>query len=285
MLESIGRVGIWAGRFDELPISAVREAAGVIEDVGYGALWLHETTGREVMAQAGILLSATRRIVVATGGDIYARDAVSTAAAQRTFDEAFPGRFLLGLWESHPSLAADVRGHEYRPPVAAMTDYLSTLDTARYGPATSRRLLMALATDMLRLARERTGGAQVLGMPVEYTRIARTVLGPHASLAVVQFVVLDQDRSTAAELPRDTAAAALPNRRVLLESLGFTAVDALGADVVDALVVSGSVDDVERRVEAHIAAGADHFALHVVDAAVGAAPLSQWQQLATRLVG
>jgi alkanesulfonate monooxygenase SsuD/methylene tetrahydromethanopterin reductase-like flavin-dependent oxidoreductase (luciferase family) len=76
------------------------------------------------MAQAGILLSATQRIVVAAGTtDIYARDAVTTAAAQRTLDEAFPGRFLLGLWESHPSLAEDVRGHRFGPPLATMRSY------------------------------------------------------------------------------------------------------------------------------------------------------------------
>jgi hypothetical protein len=58
-----------------------------------------------------ILLSATRRITVAAGmADIYARDAVTTAAAQRTLEEAFSRRFLLGLWDSHPSLAEDVRG-------------------------------------------------------------------------------------------------------------------------------------------------------------------------------
>lgn len=89
----LGRVGIWAGDFDLLSAAAVRKAAAAIEDLGYGTLWFPETTGREAMAQAAVLLAATRRITVAAGmTDIYARDAVTAAlepgmlalAAERT---------------------------------------------------------------------------------------------------------------------------------------------------------------------------------------------------------
>jgi hypothetical protein len=62
----LGRIGIWAGDLDSYPTAGVRDAVAAIEDAGYGALWFPETTGREAMAQAGILLSATQRIVVAT---------------------------------------------------------------------------------------------------------------------------------------------------------------------------------------------------------------------------
>lgn len=76
----LGLIGVWAGDLDNYPMADVRTAAAAIEDFGYGALWFPETTGREAMAQAGILLSATQRITVAAGAaDIYARDAVTTA--------------------------------------------------------------------------------------------------------------------------------------------------------------------------------------------------------------
>ncbi|WP_225102440.1 hypothetical protein [Streptomyces sp. CoH27] len=39
---------------------------------------------------------------------------------------------------------------------------------------------------MLILAAERARGATVLGMPIEYTRTARTVLGNDALLAITQ---------------------------------------------------------------------------------------------------
>ena len=81
----LGRIGIWAGDLDSYPMADVRAAAAAIEDAGYGTLWFPETIGREAMAQAGILLSATQRIVVAAGTtDIYARDAVTTAASHRS---------------------------------------------------------------------------------------------------------------------------------------------------------------------------------------------------------
>ncbi|MER7504247.1 LLM class flavin-dependent oxidoreductase [Nonomuraea pusilla] len=80
------------------------------------------------MAQAALLLSATRQTVITTGtASIYARDAISAAAAERTLAEAFPGRFLLGLGVSHPALVTDVRGHRFGPPVATMRAYLDAI--------------------------------------------------------------------------------------------------------------------------------------------------------------
>jgi alkanesulfonate monooxygenase SsuD/methylene tetrahydromethanopterin reductase-like flavin-dependent oxidoreductase (luciferase family) len=143
----LGRIGIWAGDFDQHPAADVREAATAIEDLGYSTLWFPETTGREAMAQAAVLLSATRRITVAAGmADIYARDAVTAAAAQRTLDEAFPGRFLLGLWQSHPSLAEDVRGHRFGSPMATMRPYLDALDTAPWVDAGADHVSLHLLT-------------------------------------------------------------------------------------------------------------------------------------------
>lgn len=275
---ALGRIGIWAGGFDELPVAEVRAAAAAVEDLGYGALWFPETTGREAMTQAGILLSATRRIVVATGAaSIYARDAVTTAAAQRTLDEAFPGRFLLGLAVGHPSLVEDVRGHRFGPPLAAMRSYLDAVDAAPFGPPGSpRRVLAALGPGMLKLAGERAWGAHPLGMPVEHTKNARAALGPDALLAVTQVVV----PGAPGEMARTVAGAALPNRRLLLRDLGFEDVDSLSDRLVDALVAHGSTADIARRVEEHLDAGADHVSLHVV----GADPLPHWRELAARLL-
>ncbi|GAA2293538.1 TIGR03620 family F420-dependent LLM class oxidoreductase [Nonomuraea roseoviolacea subsp. roseoviolacea] len=266
---TLGRVGIWAGDFDALPAPEVRRAAAAIEDLGYGALWIPETSGREAVAQAAILLAGTRRITVAAGTtDVYARDAVTAAAAQRTLDEAFPGRFLLGLWDSHPSLAEDVRGHRFGPPLATMRAYLDALDAAPFGPpgttASPHRVLAALDPGMLALAAGRAWGATVLGMPVEYTRTARETLGGDRFLAVTQLCVLGDDRAHTAEAARATAAAALPNRRELLRGLGHPAPDASDDRLVAAIVAHGRAEDVAERVRQHLDAGADHVSLHVV---------------------
>ena len=284
----IGRIGIWAGNFDHLSTREVREAAVAIEGLGFGTLWFPETTGREAMAQAAILLAATRRITVASGmTDIYARDPVTAAAAQRTLEEAFPGRFLLGLWESHPSLAQDVRGHRFGPAPVAMRAYLDALDGAPFGPpgwaGSPRRVLAALDPDMLALAAERAEGATVLGMPVEYTRAARTALGDDGLLAVTQLCVLGDGHADTTDPARTTAEAALPNRRGLLRGLGYENPDALDGRLVDALVAHGRAEDIARRVQEHFDAGADHVSLHLVTTAPGSPSVRQWQRLAAHL--
>lgn len=105
---------------------------------------------------------------------------------------------------------------------------------------------------MLGLAAERTWGANVLGMPVEHTRRARAALGPDPLLAVTQLCVLGPDRSRTAGPARATAAAALPNRRALLEELGHRDVDALGERLVDAIVAHGDAGAIARRVHEHL---------------------------------
>ncbi|MGI5488257.1 TIGR03620 family F420-dependent LLM class oxidoreductase [Microtetraspora malaysiensis] len=284
----LGRVGIWAGDFDLLSAADVRQAAAAIEDLGYGTLWFPETMGREAMAQAAFLLAATRRTTVAAGmADIYARDAVTAAAAQRTLEEAFPGRFLLGLWNSHPSLAEDVRGHRFGPPVATMRSYLDALDAAPFGPpattASPHRVLAALDPGMLALAAERARGATVLGMPTEYTRTARKVLGNNRLLAVTQLCVLSHDRTHTIELARTTAAAALPNRRELLRVLGYLSPDALDDRLVDAIVAHGRAEDIADRVQEHLDAGADHVSLHLLATEPHSLLIRQCEQLAAHL--
>lgn len=283
----LGRVSIWAGELDRYPAPVMRQAAAAIEDLGYRALWFPETTGREAMAQAALLLSATRQVTIATGtASIYARDAISASAGQRTLAEAFPGRFLLGLGVSHPALVTGVRGHRFGPPLATMRAYLDAMDTAPFGPPIPAppRVLAALGPKMLKLAAERAWGAHPLGMPTAHTRHARSLLGPQPLLAVTQLVVLDQSRSRAAELARTHAAAALPNRLTLLRGLGFGNAGSLDDRLVGALVATGDIGDIARRVGEHLDAGADHVSLHVLTPTPDKPPLRQWEELAAVLL-
>jgi len=102
---NLGPIGIWTAQFDYQPAAKVRDAAGELDQLGFGAIWFPESVGRESLTNAAVLLSATSRIIVATGiANIYARDPVTTAAGQNTLAEAYPGRFLLGLGVSHVPL-------------------------------------------------------------------------------------------------------------------------------------------------------------------------------------
>src|SRR5580704_3006597 len=127
------KIGIWTGAFEQQPAKQVRAAVAELEQLGYGAVWYSEALGRESLTQAALLLSASSEIVIATGiANIYGRDPVTMAAAQKTLSEAYPNRFLLGLGVSHVPFVERLRGHAYEKPVAKMSGYLDAMDQAPY---------------------------------------------------------------------------------------------------------------------------------------------------------
>src|SRR6202049_3713167 len=108
----LGRIGIWTSTLDYQPAAKAQEAARELERLGDPAIWFPEATRREAFSNAGLLLAGTSRIVVATGiANIYARDAVTMAAGQKTLAEAYPDRFLLGIGVSHQPSVEQGRGH------------------------------------------------------------------------------------------------------------------------------------------------------------------------------
>lgn len=261
----IGPVGTWLGAaMGSLPAGAVREAAAEVETLGYGALWYGEAT-KESFSLAGVLLAATREIVIGSGiSSIWARDAAAMNGGANTLGEAYPGRFLLGLGVSHQH-AVDARGHTYRRPVSMMRDYLDAMDATPYRgpqpPAPVTRVLAALRPRMLELARDRADGAHPYFVPVEHTRRAREALGADAFLAPEQAVVLqtDPDRARAAAREHTSFYLAAPNYVNNLRWLGFTDDDFTdgGSDrLVDAVVAWGDEQAIRDRVRAHLDAGA-----------------------------
>ncbi|WP_133150749.1 LLM class flavin-dependent oxidoreductase, partial [Frankia canadensis] len=98
----IGRIGIWSMDLERQPLAAARQAVAELDDLGFPALWIPEAMGKEVMSHAALLLTASSRIIVATGiANLWVRDATAMANAQRTLTEGFPERFLLGIGVSH----------------------------------------------------------------------------------------------------------------------------------------------------------------------------------------
>ena len=172
----LGRIGIWTYHLNYQPASRVREVAAELEELGYGALWVGEAAYREPLTNAGFLLSATNRMVIATGiANIWARDAFTMTAGQLTLSEAYPERFLLGLGVSHARLVERIRGHQYERPFAAMRRYLDGMDEAariyRAAKPTAPppRVLAALGPRMLALAAERAQGAHPYLVTPEHT--------------------------------------------------------------------------------------------------------------------
>src|SRR3954467_1737753 len=202
-----GRVGIWTGVLDAVPSKEAQRIAGLIEELGFSMLWIPETVGRDPFITATLLLSATSTLQVATGiANIYARDPMTMANTQRSLEEAFPGRFLLGLGVSHHHLVDRVRHHDYSKPYSRMVSYLDEMDNSLFmavGPSERpATVLAALGPKMLKLSAERADGAHPYFVPVEHTAQARDLLGPGPMLAPEQMVVLETDRSKALEIAR-----------------------------------------------------------------------------------
>jgi probable F420-dependent oxidoreductase len=282
----LGRLGVWTWAFDQNPWPVVRDAVAEIEELGYGTVWFGEAGGRDAPTQSSLLLAATSRIVVAPGiANIYRRPAAAMAQAERTLAEAYPGRFVLGLGVGVPIMVGD----RWRPPIKAMSEYLTAMDTARLaGPVPDKpapRVLGALGPRMLDLAAERTWGAHPFLLPVEHTAYARERVGPDAVLAVHQSVVLEPDRAKARDIARASIAAWLaqidvvPTRwQMVRQVTGFDENDLAdgGSDrLVDAMVAAGDLNVIAGRIEQQFAAGATHVC-------IGVATASQTPELAMR---
>jgi probable F420-dependent oxidoreductase len=290
----LGPIGIWTAQLDYQPAANAKEAAAELEQLGFGAIWFPESVGREAMTNAALLLGATSRIVIATGiANIYARDAVTMAAGQKTLAEAYPGRFLLGLGVSHIPLVEQIRGHSYGKPVASMRGYLDGMDRAPYRavppPVSPIRVLAALGPQMLRLAAERAQGAHPYFVSPEHTARAREILGSNRLLAVEQAVVLETIPAKAREIARvhTSRYLALPNYVNNLRRLGFSEEDLAGSGsdrLVDAIVVWGDMKAITDRIRAHQSAGANHVCVQVLPPDPQALPMPQWRELASALL-
>jgi probable F420-dependent oxidoreductase len=295
MAIDIGRVGIWTATFDAHPSARVKVAAEELESLGFRTLWIPEAVGRDPFVTAALLLDATGTLTVATGiANVYARDAMTMKACQRTLAEAFPGRFLLGLGVSSPALVQKVRHHDYDKPYSYMASYLTAMDEAMFsavGPKDEPpRLLAALGPKMLRLAAERTVGAHPYLTTPEHTRVARDVMGPDALLAPEQMVVLETDPAKARAIGRAGVASYLraPGYLANLKRMGFADDDWANPKeasdrLVDGIVAWGDLDAVVARVRAHHDAGADHVCVQVLRAD-REIPSQEWRELAGALL-
>lgn len=284
----IGRIGIWQGVLDAHPAGLVRETVAELDEMGWPTVWIPETVARDPFVAAALMLEATTELRIATGiASIWARDPMTTANATLTLNEAYDGRFLLGLGVSHHTLTEWVRKHDYAKPLTKMRTYLERMDASMFRgvrPAEApSRVLAALGPKMLELSASAADGCHPYFVPVEHTAIARAAVGPDKLVATEQMVVLETDPSTAREIARRHMAVylGLPNYANNLMRLGYTEDEITNATdrVVDAIVVWGTLDDVAARVAAHHDAGADHVCVQVLGADATEIPMTAWREL------
>lgn len=286
----MGRVGVWSADPERMTASEAGRFASEVESLGFATLWIQESLGsKEIFAHAGLLLAATRTLIIATGiANIWARDPVAMANGAKTLAEAYPDRFLLGVGVSHkPSVA--IRGGTYQKPLEHMRSYLDAMDRAPFvGPnrddPPAPRVLAALGPQMLRLAAERSLGAHPYFSPVEHTAMARATMGPEALLAVEQAAVVGRDRDNVLAAAKRHAKfyLALENYSNNLRRSGWADADLAdgGSErLLDAIVASGDAQAVGQRIAAQHAAGADHVCVQVL----GGESLAQLRDIAKTL--
>ena len=265
----IGRMGVWYAA-DKLNPEEWKRFIGSAEALGYSTLWYSEARGFESMSLASFLLCQTSTIKVGSSiASIYARDASASRNGMHTLSAISGGRFILGLGVSHAPMVEGFRGHAYGKPLSTMRNYLEAMRQCEADANDWPLAIAALGPKMLELSAQLTLGALPYNVTPQHTARAKSILGPHKMLAVEQKVCLETDAGTARELARNELARymSLANYRNSWYSEGFTDADLAdgGSDrFLDAMVVWGTQQTIEQRIQEHFDAGATHVCIQPV---------------------
>ncbi|MEV7036929.1 TIGR03620 family F420-dependent LLM class oxidoreductase [Amycolatopsis sp. NPDC051061] len=244
----------------------VRKRHAVAADrLGYGTVWFG--TGRNSVGDLAFVedvLASTERITVATAiVNMWVDEPETLADSYHRLAGRYGKRLLLGIGVGHPESVT-----EYRSPYDKIVDYLDRLDAA--GVPAEARVLAALGDRVLKLAAERTAGAQPYLVPVGHTRHARSILGEGKLLAPEQKVVVDDDAVAARAIGRPFVHQPYLGLRNYVRNLlrhGYTEADVAdgGSDrLIDDLVLHGTPETIAKGLRSHVDAGADHVAVQVL---------------------
>jgi len=254
--------------------------AQAVERLGYSALWLPETFGRDPFVMATYMLNATRRMVVGTAiANVWKREPMATAAAARNLAELFDGRFILGLGVSAgPFMRRN--GLCYDKPVEFVRDYLARMKSAPYKAPLPKEeppvVLAGLRPRMLRLAAEASDGVITALSPPALIARMRTAL-PGKWLLAQQMVMLETDADKARAAIRNFMRFYMnaPPYQRHFRDLGFTDDDMKGGGsdrLIDTIIAWGDERRLRERIAAHREAGADHVYLIALSAEGGRLP-------------
>jgi probable F420-dependent oxidoreductase len=274
---NLTKYGVWIGR--SLSEPEYGEAASLVEDLGFGTLWLG---GSPKLTKLRPMLEASDRLVIATGiVNIWQYEPAVLAQEFAQLDQAFPGRVLLGIGIGHAEATS-----EYQKPLTKTREFLDVIATAPTPVPRERMVVAALGPKMLDLSFERTLGTHPYFTPVEHTRVARERLGARALVAPELAVVVDEDRDRARAAARKYSELYLDRANYTrnLKRLGWADEELAngGSDrLIDAVVPQGSAVQLAVAVQAHLDAGADHVCVQPVG--VSGVPTAEWTALAAAL--
>lgn len=281
-------VGVWSSQLRYGDSAESADAAAELEDLGYTALWIPDVGGPLFDAVEN-LLGATSKAVVATGIlNLWMHEPVDVAAKYQSLVSAHGARLLLGIGVSHAPLIDAGNPGRYQKPLAATKEYLETLDATEQPVPVDARVLAALGPKMLHLSATRANGSHPYLVTPDFTARARESLGTGPLLLPEQTAILttdaDQARSIGTEWLRSYLG--LPNYANNLLRSGFTEDDLTSVSdrLFDAIIAWGDEAAIADRVQDHLAAGADHVCVQVLDTDPKVYPREQWRRLAPALL-
>ncbi len=286
MFDRLSPTGVWFFT-DAMSAAESEELAAKVEQLGYSALWIPDTLGRDPFVNASTLLRATTSLVVATGiANIHMRHPGMMKQGAMSLAELSGGRFLLGLGVSHAPLVEGLRHLPYIKPLTTMSTYLDAMEASPYrGKAPSEpplTVLGALGPKMLALAADKTAGAHPYWTTPEHTATARQLMGPDPLLCVEQKCILTTDRAVAHEVTRKQLSIyiGLPNYRNNWIRLGYSEeeIDDRSPRFLDAVMAWGDEAAITQRIRAHYDAGATHVCIQPIDP-VGKGTHPDWRLL------
>jgi probable F420-dependent oxidoreductase len=304
-----------------VPLAAHRELVKELPDLGYTDVWSAETAGTDAFTPLALVAEWAPTLRLGTAiVPIYTRGAGLLAMQAATLAEFAPGRFVLGIGTSTPTIVENWNGIPFTEPYKRTRDTVRFLRLALAGDKVTHEyqtftinrfrlerppqpppqlVIAALRPGMLRLAAREADGAITNWLaPTDVPKV-RAELGQERELIARIFVCPTEDADAARGLGRLLISSYLtvPVYAAFHEWLGrgdalkpmheaWAAGDRAGAnaaipdEVVDDLVVHGSVDYCRERVAAYKEAGLDTPAIALLP--TGDDPLNMVRSLAPR---
>ena len=253
----VGRYGVWTAGAPK------PEQAAEIEKLGYGALWVGASPSADLEFVEPIL-EATESLTLGAPGS-------STSGPRprsRSPSRSIASKML--IQEGFCSASASAIPNTPTSTASRMTRWWITWTPwTTGGVPTSRRVVAALGPKVLKLAAQRSAGAHPYLTTPEHTAQAHEIIGPSVFLAPEHKVVLTTDAQEAREVGRKVVDfyLGLSNYLSNWKRLGFTDHDVAkpGSDkLIDAVVAYGTPDQIARRLDEHLQAGADHVAIQAL---------------------
>jgi probable F420-dependent oxidoreductase len=259
--QALGRLGIWMPPMAALGLDPAQYGKA-IEDAGFRSVWFPGVNGPENLEPLAQVLAATSHLIVGTGiASVWTWDPADLAGRADQLAAAYPGRFILGLGNSHAPLV-EAAGQAYEKPYSKTVEFLDALP-----PTQAPVVLAALGPRMLQLAQQRTLGAHPYFVPPEHTAFARLRLGQEPLLIPEIAVALAPGAEGAAHARAYAKMyLQLPNYTSNLKRFGFTDADIAdgGSERLITDVTPSGPEASAERIRQHLDAGADHVLVQLL---------------------